>query len=424
MRGDDDRMKSNVFRRLTWMSLMCTALPIYADAPRLDEAEVYRARLERLLVPGAFSNQAVYDFLEPVPGAADSRPLPVRDADARTIDAAALDAARAYAAARNSNAFIVWRDGAIEYEQYFGDFERTDFTISKSLAKPLTSIAIGRAIALGHIRSLDQPVADFITEWRGSDKAAILVRHLLDMRSGLLAQGAVDDAASIWTRSYLGTRHDEVIINEYPLTNTPGTYYNYSNATADLVAPLLERASGMRYAEFLSQHVFKPLGAPGGEVWVNRPGGTAHSGCCLLAPAEVWLRLAILLLDDGVWEGERLLPAGYAATIRTPTAAYVHAALGLYVAGDYVERRGAAHPSLPFGRTLHSEPYLARDLYLFDGNSNQVVYIVPSLRLIVLRTGDSAPRDLPEWDNAFLPNTIMRGASLRPGESPPIPQPR
>ena len=63
-------------------------------------------------------------------------------------------------------------------------------------------------------------------------------------------------------------------------------------------------------------------------------------------------------------------------------------------------------------KTLHSEPYLAGDLFLFDGNSNQVVYIVPSLKLVIVRTGDEPPR-APEWDNTVLPNTIIRGLPER-----------
>jgi hypothetical protein len=66
---------------------------------------------------------------------------------------------------------------------------------------------------------------------------------------------------------------------------------------------------------------------------------------------------------------------------------------------------------------LHSEPYLADDLFLFDGNSNQVVFIVPSRRLVILRVGDNPPRVAgTEWDNSALPNLVLRG--LPNGGSP------
>ncbi len=350
--------------------------------------------------------QETYDTLEPVPGAAGRTLIPA--AATATIDAAALDAAEAYAKDSNAKAFMVWRDGVLERETYFAGAARPSLLASKSLAKPLTAAAIGRALALGVIESLDQSVADFITEWKGTPKADILVRHTLDMRTGLLPQGFSTDPADVLNRAYLHPRHDDVLINDYPLVHTPGSRYDYANATSELVALVIERATGRRYAEFISEEVLKPIDAPGGQIWVDRPGGLAHSGCCILLPAESWLRLAILLLDDGVHAGTRLLPEGYVGEMRTPTEQNPHYGLGVYIGAPYLERRGWAAPDLPWPKILHSEPYLADDLYLFCGNSNQVVYIVPSKRLIVLRVGDSPPKT-PEWDNSVLPNLILKG---------------
>jgi CubicO group peptidase (beta-lactamase class C family) len=369
-----------------------------------------------------------YEPLEPVPGAPGARLLPTAEAGQRSLAPAALADAREYAARNNSLALIVWRKGRVEEASYFrGATAGTTFP-SRSLAKPMTAVAVGRALALGRIRSLDQPVADFFTEWRGDPRrSGILVRHLLDMRSGLLPQNVATTAEDILNRAYLHPRHEEVILHDYPAVDDPGTRYEYNNATSELVALLIERSTGRRYAEFLSTEILKPLGAPGGEVWVNRPGGLAHSGCCLMLPPEAWLRLGVLVMQDGVWEGKRLLPEGYVRQMQTATAQNPYYGLGLYVAGDYIARRGFANPARDREalRVKHSEPYLARDLVLFDGNANQVVYIIPSEQMVILRVGDSPPRaNGNEWDNAFLPNTLMRGIVRRPGESIPESQPR
>lgn len=406
--------------------IVLTSLAALAAPP--DDEAVYQARFAQLFASfRAGLGLESYEPLEPVPGASDHQPL--RSASHASIDTSALQRAREYAAANRSSAFLVWRDGVLEESSYFGDTRAETLLTSRSLAKPMTAIAIGRAIALGKIRSLDQAVADFIPEWRDdARRRSILVRHMLDMRSGFLPQAMSPDPTHILNRAYLHPRHDEIIIREYPVVDAPGSRYEYNNAASELVAVLIERATGRRYAEFISSEVLQPIGAPGGNVWVNRPGGVAHSGCCLMLPAEAWLRLGILLANDGIWQGRRLMPAGYVAEMRRPTRENPYYGLGVYVAGEYTPRRGFAHPEREADsrKVLHSEPYLAADLFMFDGNANQVVYIIPSERLVILRMGDNPPRgEGKEWDNTVLPNTVLRGIlRARAGAAPNGPDSR
>ena len=349
-----------------------------------------------------------YDPLVPVAGATDAEPLPVNETPA--ISEASIDAAIAYAAEMNSSALLIWHQGALVSETYFGGNDRSTEIITRSLSKPIASIAVGRAIALGKIQSLDQPVADYFPEWANDDRSKILIRHLLDMRTGLLPQGFSDSADDILNRAYLHPRHDEVIVNDYPLVDEPGARYEYANANSEMVAPLIERATGVTYQDWVSQEILIPTGAPGGQIWLNREGGVAHSGCCALLPPEVLLRLGVLLLQDGAWDEAQLLPPGFVEEMRTPTPQHPHAGMGVYVGGKYIERRGAMNLDRPFGHNLHSEPYLADDVFLFDGNGHQVGFIIPSADLVILRTGVRPPEGL-EWDNAELPNLILAGLS-------------
>ena len=353
----------------------------------------------------------IYFDQEEMLGASDWKPFPLARPEERTISESALQDAETYAEANNSNAFIVWRNGIIERETYFGDHTRATPIISHSLAKQVTAIAIGRALLLGDIVSLDQPVADYVTEWREDPlREKILVRHLLDMRAGYLPQLPAIGPSDVISRTFLHPRHDEIIVAEYPVIDEPGTRYEYNNAASEMVAVLIERATGRRYAEFVGTEIWQKIGAMGGTVWVNRPSGMAHAGCCMMVPAENFLRLAILMLQDGVWDGQRLLPNGYVSEMITPTKENPHYGLSIWVAGQFVERRGFSNPDRPVPKVLHSEPYLAEDLYLFDGNANQVVYVVPSQNLVVLRTGLPPVRnENTEWDNTYLPNTLMRG---------------
>ena len=370
-----------------------------------DEADeaLYNERFQTLVE--AFASGApttVYDTLGPVRGSAVERAFARSETGLSIATKAEINA---YAAANNSQALIVMKDGVILHEAYFQDANEDTLIVGKSLAKPLGVIAVGMAIQAGMIESLDDPVADYVTEWQGTAKDQILVRHLLDMRTGLLPQANAPDAENVLNRAYLHPSHDQVIIHEYPLVGTPGERYDYSNANAELVASLIERATGEQYEDWIADQILIPLGARGGEVWMNKPGGTAHAGCCILLPARTWLLLADLVINDGIAGGQRLLPEGFVTQMITPTPQNSHSAMGVYIGQPYLEYRGFLNPDIEIGKSYHSEPYLDEDLILFDGNSNQVVYMVPSQQLIVLRVGNSPPRE-PAWDNAFLANTV------------------
>jgi CubicO group peptidase (beta-lactamase class C family) len=362
---------------------------------------------------------ASYDPLITLPGAEAYAPLP--RGEASWIDPATATWMSELGGSSNTQAMIVWQDGEVIFEDYFGGRDADDLVVSRSLSKPISVVAVGRALEEGYIGSLDEPASRYLREWRGTDREDITLRHLLQMRSGLAMQGNSMEPDDVMNRAYLHPYHAEVIIEEYPLVNEPGSRYDYSNANSELIAPIIERATGRRYEEWLTEQVLRPLGAAGGEIWVNRIGGTAHAGCCALLPAETYLRLAVLYMNDGVWNDERLLPDGYVEEITTATEYNPHAGMGLYVAGPYIERRGAANPDFNLGKTLHSEPYLDRDLYLFDGNGNQVVYVVPRHRLIALRVGARPPKDQP-WDNSRLPNTLLRALAENTGAEL-VPQP-
>lgn len=413
--------------------LLCAWVALSACANSAGDANYYRGELtfppeveaiydERYeMAQSRVSGDEIYIDQDKINGAEKWASLPLAGPNERTISTSALKAAEAYVEANNSSAFIVWRDGKIESERYFGSFGPTEPVISYSLSKPVAAFAIGRALELGLIDSLDQPVADFVTEWQGdARREKIMIRHLLDMRSGFLPQLPAQGPDDVISRTFLHPHHDEIIIADYPVIDEPGTRYEYNNAASEMVPVVIERVSGRRYAEFLGAELFQKIGAQGGTIWVNRPGGMAHGGCCMMVPPEFYVRMAILMLQDGVWSGQRLLPNRYVEEMITPTEQNPYFGLSVWVGGPYTERRGFSHPDRDTRKVLHSEPYLADDLYLFDGNGNQVVYIVPSQNLVILRTGLPSVRVIDvEWDNTYLPNVVMRGIEKHPGVSVP-----
>jgi len=322
---------------------------------------------------------------------------------------AALSSMKEFAQKNNSSSLIIYENGKIVSEDYFGGVTSSTLMNAKSLAKPLGVIAMGRAIKAGYVKDLDQPVSDFLIEWKGTDKDAIKIRHILRMTSGLLRQNRAPTPQDVLNRAYLHPHHDEVIIHEYPLVDEPGSRYEYSNANSEIVAIIIERATGQKYQDWLAQQVLAPLGAEGGKIWLNRENGMAHSGCCAGLTSETYLRLAIMIAQEGEFDGKTILPKEFISEMTTPSLQNKYAGMGVYIGKEYKEYRGAANPDGPdFTAAFHSESYLDKDIVLFDGNANQVIYILPSRDTVIMRLGPR-PKDKKGWDNAFLPNAYIRG---------------
>ena len=399
-------------RILKWLGITLL-VTLAAGAIAWAANAAYMQRYLRMAVSQARGESQRADWYEPVdkvPGVPGAR-LPV--ATTRSVADKALTDADAYARQTKSQGFLVWQGGALQAASYYGGFKRDDLIASKSMAKMVVGIVIGRAIALGHIKSLDQPVSDFITEWRGTDKEGPTIRQFLQNSSGISRFSYNDFKPWSQTmREYLSDRHEDILINETRRDYQPGSEYDYSMITSDVLAIVIERATGQRYADFLGQALLQPIGATGGTVYVNRPGGLAHSGCCLMLPAESFVRIGALMARDGEWDGKRLLPEGWVKATVTPSPANPKWGLHMWIGSPCVKRlRWFPERSQPVG-VLHSECYLADDLFLFDGSGNQAMWIVPSKDLVVLRFGPPPtrrPGEPGEFDNSRLPNIIIRG---------------
>lgn len=380
-----------------------TASTSWQDRPASAQTD-YLERYASVVKAGGYLS---YDILKPVQGS-DAPFMIKSNLQNPPISEAAIATVLDYAGATNSSALLIWHDGKLLAERYFGDNNRETPLVSKSLAKPLSAIAVARAIELGKINSLDQSASDYITEWRDTPKAKMTIRHILTMQTGLLEQAFAPGPDNHWSRAYMDPFHERYLIHEYPLTDEPGTVYAYSNAAADLVAVVIQRATGQSYEEFIGDQILKPIGATGGTIWLNRENGVPHSGCCINLPAQSWLKLAMLLANDGKTGDKRILPQSFVPQMLKPSDHNPHYGLAVWLGQPYSERRGFMGPKSPLPKVLHSAPYLAEDLFLFDGNGNQVVYIVPSKKLVVLRMGKSPPKSI-EWDNSYIPNILLSG---------------
>jgi CubicO group peptidase (beta-lactamase class C family) len=309
------------------------------------------------------------------------------------LDPRALEAAAAYAAASDARALIIARHGYIVFERYWHGTSFDTLADSQGFTRVLTALAVGAALSHRRIGWPDQPIGYFIGTWRHDPRGGITVRDLLQMSSGLAPPPASRSPWSAAMRARFGTDVAGAALAE-GLLGEPGRTWVPQSADPQLLALVLEQATGERYASYLSGALWRRIGAADAWLWLDRPGGTPHADCCMLARQGDWIRVAELMLRDGNYRGAEVIHPGWVQLMRAP--AHSNPDYGMYV-------RLGAH--MPAG----SEPYAAADTYLVDGGGGNRLWLVPSLQIAVLRMG-GMPRGVRAADEARLPNLIVTGA--------------
>ena len=157
--------------------------------------------------------------------------------------------------ANQTTAFIVIKDDTIIYEEYFNGSNRGSIHTSFSVAKTFASTLIGLAINDGLIKSVEEPIVNYLPELEKADPrfAAITIKHLLNMASGIRYRGRDD------TPTYY---HPDLrrIALKVKVSERPEQHFLYNNYNPILIGMILERATGMPVAKYLEEKLWKPLG--------------------------------------------------------------------------------------------------------------------------------------------------------------------
>ena len=222
----------------------------------------------------------------------------------------ALDSAMdyAFAADEDTGAVVIVRHGRIVTERYADDRGPDDQATSWSVAKSFTSALVGAALDDGLIDSLDQSMADFIPDWRDTDKAAITLRHTMTVRTAL----EVLDGGEF----YDGADQLQMSIDR-ALTGTPGDQtYDYSNADVMLAGEVVRVATGLSAEAFLETRIGATIGFSGD--WWTDSADHVMTYCCLDATPRDFARFGLLFARRGQWNGQTVLSNDWFTTSTEP----------------------------------------------------------------------------------------------------------
>ncbi|MCB2107233.1 MAG: serine hydrolase [Rhodobacteraceae bacterium] len=343
------------------------------------------------------------------------RPLEVAPEDSRTISPDALDAAAAYAESMNSNGLIVWRDGAIQFERYWNGNDAESMATTYSMHKTIVALMIGIAVDDGKIADIDQPAATYITEWQNDARRDITIRNLLQMAGGL-ENFALSEMP--WSKAlHLNYDSDRVAaVMAYPAVTPPGTEFKYNGTETQALLIVLERATGKSYGAYMQEKLWGPAGNGPGFLWLDRPGGTALAHIALYGSHRDWVRFGEVFLGRGRIRDRQIVSESWIAQMTTPSPLNPKYGFQTWLGSPYVAVRTYSRESGVV--TKASEPFLAPDLYFADGFGAQRLYVIPSERLLIVRSGETRM----DWDDSKLPNLILRGlkdSSSGPAVEPP-----
>lgn len=224
----------------------------------------------------------------------------------------------------------VLRNGQIiaETNAHGADAE-TRFT-SWSVAKSFVATLIGMALHEGLIDDLDDTAATYAPQYAGTAYGETSLRHLLMMSAGVdfneeYSPEAPSDVRPLFFNAFILGRNVDTMVGKIERNREPGQDQHYTSPNTHVLGAVARAVYGARLAEVIETKIWEPLGMESDASWLqNKPGeaGMAIGYCCLQATSADYARFGQLYLQDGIWDGERLLPEGWVDMATIPNEAF------------------------------------------------------------------------------------------------------
>ncbi|MGB1323428.1 MAG: serine hydrolase domain-containing protein [Flavobacteriaceae bacterium] len=277
-----------------------------------------------------------------------------------------------YNEAYGAIAYVIIKNDSIWFENYYDGFDENSKTNSFSMAKSYVSGLMGKAIEEGYIKSLDQPVSDFFPEFSEGLAAKMTVGDLSSMASGTNWDEKYYSPLSITTRAYFDDDLEKVILG-LKVVNEPGQAYKYSSGDTQLLAMVIEKATGKKLYDYLTESFWKPLGSENETLWQvdSKEHDLVKAYCCISSNAKDFARFGKLYKDHGKWRGEQLLDSAFVARSITP--------------------RFAESPQYGYGFWMQKRD--GKSFFMMRGHLGQYVIVEPEDNIIIVRLGHQKSPD-------------------------------
>ena len=203
----------------------------------------------------------------------------------------------------NTQAAILIQGNYIIAEYYGEGYDKSSLVTSWSVAKSFTSTLIGIAIDEGYISSINDPITDYLPEWKGKDQDNILLKHLLAMQSGM------DDhplAGVVFSTNMVKYSLDRDVLRP------PETAFSYSNEDSMLLGEILENATGLSVQDYADKKLFNILEIED-KWWTDQAGNTVTYAGLDMNPRD-FAKFGLMVAQDGKWENKEVVSSEWLET--------------------------------------------------------------------------------------------------------------
>lgn len=270
----------------------------------------------------------------------------------------------------HSVGFAVFQHDSLIFEQYWNGWDADSVSNSFSVAKSYISVLTGIAIGEGVIKSVQEPVGNYLPEYANDCYAKITLEHVLTMSTGLDWSESGADPFSDNAKGYYGYNVRELSLDQ-PCRDEPGTELDYISGATQIMSEVLEAAYGRQLDDLVREKIWTPLGCEHPAYWgKDRSDGDFKAFCCLYATARDFGRIGQLYLDSGMWNGRQIVPRDYWQASITPAK---------------VMDKGK--PNDRYGYFWWLAELDERPIHYARGFHGEYVVVIPHEQLVMVRTG-------------------------------------
>jgi len=218
-----------------------------------------------------------------------------------------------FMARRRITGLMVVQDGVVQVERYQYDRTPRHRLLSNSMAKSITAIAVGFALAEGKIKSLDDTAATYVPELAGSAYGETPIRALLRMASGVAFSERYDGKDDIRKFMTLSMRDGSIAAMRAfnQRDNPPNTKFQYAASETMVLSYVLKGATRQSLSSYVTERLWRPMGAESDASWIINRDGVELALGYFNATLRDWGRLAMLLTNDGMLDGKQIIPRDF-----------------------------------------------------------------------------------------------------------------